>query len=259
MNSSKKIVLVSLFFSLLSLNALAQKELIIVTGDYPPYLSKNNKKESYLTQVLHKVADEMGVKFKFKFMPWKRCEITVDQLQAWAAIPYLRTPEREKKFAFSELLYTSNTKFFYYMPKDKKKAITYSGLYSGLKDLKPYKIGGIIGYYYVQAFLDAGLKPQLVTNEDQNLNKLFVGRIDLIPINETIGWHLINTRFPPEQVKNFGTLDNPLKTAFAYLMTSKKYPNTQELLKRFNQALEKIKSSGVYKKIIDQYGVTVIF
>lgn len=253
----KKLILGVIMLSF-AFNAFAQDELTIVTGKFPPFISKDTSK-SYLTEVLHEVAMEMGVKFKFRIMPWKRAELMVERLEAWGAIPYVRTPKREKIFDFSNMLYASNVKFFYYSPDGKKKDIKYSGLYPGLKNLKEYRIGGIIGYYYMQPFEDAGLKVQDVTDEKQNLDKLLLGRVDLIPMNETTGWYLIRNNYSPEEVKKFGTLDQPLKRGIAFLMTSKKYPNTQELLTRFNKALKKIKDTGVYQKVINKHQVTVDF
>jgi len=232
----------------LAFNAFAQEELIIATGKFPPFISKN-KSDSYLTEVLHAVAKEMGVKFKFRLMPWKRVDLSVENMTAWGAIPAVRTAKREKIFDFSDTLYTAKIKFFYYSPDGGKKNIKYSGLYSGLKDLKKYRIGGVRGYYYEQAFRDAGLKLSLVSNESQNVGKLFLGRIDLFAMNETTGWYLIknssslgseNPLFSSEKIKNFDTLDKPLKEVSTFLMTSKKYPNTQKLLKKFNKALKNL-------------------
>ena len=119
----------------------AETTLIIATGELPPYVSEN-RKESFLTEVLHEVAREMDVTFVFKFMPWKRCESAVEKLEAWGAIPYVRTPEREKKFYFSEKLFIRQAKFFFYSPGGTHKQIPYAGL----SDLKGYIIGGVRGY-----------------------------------------------------------------------------------------------------------------
>jgi CheY-like chemotaxis protein len=43
----------------------AETTLIIATGELPPYVSENQK-ESFLTEVLHQVAQEMGVTFVFR-------------------------------------------------------------------------------------------------------------------------------------------------------------------------------------------------
>ena len=256
MNSFKRVLVGSLLLlSVLSLSTFAQtEELTIVTGELPPFTSANPE-ESYLTEVLQEVGKEMGVTFTIKFLPWKRCEQQVDRLEAWGAFPYARTTAREEKHSFSDRLYFVAAKFFYYSPDGEKKDIPYADL----QDLKPYRIGGVRGYFYVKALEDAGLQFELVANEEQNPQKLAIGRIDLTIMNETVGWHLIKKLFPPDKVKNFGTLEKPYVESGSYLMTSKDYPNNEELLARFNAALKTVKESGVYQRIIEKHGVTVTY
>ena len=255
MKSLKRIVLISGLVLSIASGVFAQtEELTIVTGELPPFTSANPE-ESYLTEVLQEVGKEMGVTFTIKFLSWKRCVQQVERLQAWGAFPYISNPEREQKFFFSDRLYSAQAKFFYYSPDGKKKDISYTEL----QDLKPYRIGGVRGYFYVKALEDAGLQFELVANEEQNPRKLAVGRIDFIIMNETVGWHLIKKLFPPDKVKNFGTLEKPYTEFNSCVMTSKSYPNTQEFLTRFNAALKTVKETGIYQRIIEKYGVTVTY
>lgn len=236
-----------------SSQGLAETTLIIATGELPPYVSKNPK-ESVMTEVLYEVAHEMGVTFVFRFMPWKRCESAVEKLEAWGAIPYVLTPEREKKFYFSDKLFNREGKFFYYSRNGTHKQIPYAGL----SDLKGYIIGGVRGYYYEQSLLEAGLHVEFVTADEQNIWKLRAGKVDLVIADEVVGYYIIRKRFPLE-VGNFFTLLKPLDVIGDYLMTSKKYPDTQKLLTQFNMALKKIKENGVYQRILDKQGVVLSY
>ncbi len=232
---------------------LTETTLIVATDELPPYVS-TNPKESAMTEVLHEVAHEMGVTFVFKFMPWKRCELAVEELEAWGAVPYVLTPEREKKFYFSEKLFNREGKFFYYSRNGKPKQIPYSEL----SDLKDSIIGGVIGYYYEQSLLDAELHVEFVTTDKQNFWKLRAGKVDLIIVDEVVGFYIIRNRFPLE-AGNFFTLSKPLDVIGDYLITSKKYPDTRELLIKFNMALEKIKGNGVYQRILDKHDVVLTY
>jgi polar amino acid transport system substrate-binding protein len=231
----------------------AETTLIIATGELPPYVSKNPK-ESVMTEVLHAVAKEMGVTIEFRFMPWRRCESAVENLEAWGAIPYVLTPEREKKYYFSEKLFNREGKFFYYSKRGAPKHIPYAGL----SDLKGYIIGGVRGYYYEQTLLEAGLQVEFVTTDEQNFWKLRTGKVDLIIADGVVGSYVIRKRFPQE-AGHFLMLRKPLDVIGDYLMTSKQYPNTQNLLTEFNMALKKIKATGVYQRILDQYGVVLTY
>lgn len=237
----------------LSSKVSAETTLVIATGELPPYVSEN-RKESFLTEVLDEVAREMGVKFEFKYMPWKRCELALENQDAWGAVPYVLTPERGKKYYFSEKLFNRQAKFFSYSPDGKRKQIPYDRL----SDLKGYVIGGVRGYYYEQPLLQAGLQVELVTTDEQNFRKLKAGKVDLIPSDEVVGFHIIKKRFPLE-TGNFSTLSTPLDASGDYLMTSKKYPGTQRLLARFNAALKKVKENGVYQRILDKHGIVLTY
>ncbi|MHC1728271.1 MAG: substrate-binding periplasmic protein [Syntrophobacteraceae bacterium] len=253
MLTSLRVLILSLCVIGFSCKGLAVTTLVIATGEHPPYVSENQK-ESFMTEVLHEVAHEMGVRFEFRFMPWKRCELAVEKLEAWGAIPYVITPEREKKFDFSERLYNKQSKFFFYSRSGTYKQIPYADL----SDLKGYRIGGVRGYYYEQAFLEAGLDVEYVTAEELNFRKLQAGRVDLIPAEVVLGFHIIRKLFPLE-VGNFFTLSKPLDASGNYLMTSKQYPDSQNLLTKFNVALKKIKGNGVYQRILDKHAVVLTY
>jgi len=249
----KKLFMLGVCLLGFSSKGMAETTLVIATGELPPYVSQN-KNESYLTEVLHEVAREMGVKFVFKFMPWKRCESAVEKLEAWGAIPYVPTPERKEKYFFSDKLFNRQAKFFYYSPTGKSKQIPYSDL----SDLKNYIIGGVRGYYYEQPLLKAGLNVEFVTSDEQNFRKLREGKVDLIPSDEVVGFYIIRKRFPLE-ANNFFVLSKPLDASGDHLLTSKKYPDTQRLLTKFNAALNKIKKNGVYQKVLDKHGVVLTY
>ena len=236
-----------------STDVFAETTLIIVTGEIPPMISEQPE-NSFLTEIFQEVGKEMDVKFVFQFLPWKRCELYITELKAWGAIPYVKTPEREQIFDFSERLVNATSKLFGYSSDEKMRNISYTEL----NELKKYRIGGVRGYWYEKMFQDAGIKLDIVTNEEQNIKKLQAGRIHFAPMNETPGWHMIGKLFPEESGKFF-TLTKPLRAKDNFLMTSKQYPNGQELLTRFNAALKKIKQNGVFQKIADKRGMKVAY
>jgi len=211
--------------------------------------------ESFLTEILQEVAKEMGVTFVFKFMPWKRCELAIERMEAWGAIPYVPTPERESKFYFSDKLYHRQSFFFAYRHGGRKDEIRYSRL----TDLKGYRIGGVRGYYYLEAFREAGLDVDFVITEEQNFRKLLAGRVDLIPSDEVLGWYLVKKVFPSEEVGNVYILPKPYNVSGDFLITSKQYPDTKDLLAKFNTSLKKIKGNGGYQRILDKHRVALTY
>ena len=86
-------------------------------------------------------------------------------------------------------------------------------------------------------------------NEDDALKKLFLGRVDIMPLNELVGWNSIK-RLYPTQINMFAASKNALDTTNLNLMVSKKYPGAAKLLERFNKGMEIIQKTGVYKNIL---------
>ena len=249
---------VHLFLLTLSLasHAVAETVLRVVTYDFPPLISRNEEnRESYLIEILRAVGDEMGVTFAIDYMPWKRGEQTVMRGEAWGTLPYIRTPEREKHFLFSDELYHNKIRLFHYRARKEIRGIDFNEV----RDLAGHSIGGVMGYFYVSEFLGAGGRLELVTNDHQNIQKLILGRVSLALINETVGWYIIEKDFPGAGLENFGTLEKPYSIIRPGLMTSKAYPGGGQILSRFNAALKKVKASGTYRAITDKYGVRVYF
>jgi polar amino acid transport system substrate-binding protein len=110
--------------------------------------------------------------------------------------------------------------------------------------LKLYKLGGVRGYYYEEFFEKAGLDVDYVNKEINAIEKLKLGRIDLMPVNELVGWNLINTHFSEERHR-FKTLSLPLSVDPLHLIISKEYPESNKMLKKFNKALSACVEKGL--------------
>jgi polar amino acid transport system substrate-binding protein len=229
--------------------ALHSQTLVIVTNEYPPYVLADTP-HSFLPDLFAAIGREMGIHFDVQIMPWKRGEYEVKNLSAWGAAPYVRTPERDKIYDFSAPLYTSASDFFAYSKDGTKPDIPYETL----ADLRNYRIGGIQGYYYQKMFKEAGLDVDYALNEEQNFQRLQLGRIDLFPAATTVGWYIVYKMFPPDQAAKFYTLKKPLVPEKPLsVMISKQYPDGSRLLARFNAALARIKANGTYDRLVDKY------
>lgn len=241
--------------------SLAQdrERLPLATGEWPPYTSTQMEGYGIVTEITTAVVIEMGMTPDYKFVPWKRAEHMVKNGDAFAAFPYAITPARIKNFSFSDrVLINPNGRFFYRkarfdIPKDAKQ----------LSDLKSYKFGSLAGEASIATLEEAGIRLELVSKDSQNIMRLHAGRVDLILMDELLGWYLIRKLYPNEQ-HLFTTLDITFEEMInqsgnpnwdSYLMVSPEYPNAKALTKRFNNALKRIKENGVYDDILDKYGL----
>lgn len=232
----------------------ASGKVILTTGDWPPYVFETGGDPGPIPALVVAAFKEVGITPEIVFYPWKRAENEARQGNAFAAFPYARSAERQQEFDFSDPMYVVKGKFFYH-----KKYHPNGMPFEKLEDLRGYTIGGMLGSWYEGLFKETGLQTEYATME-QNLHKLALGRIDLTVEEENTTWYLIRQLYPDE-VDQFGTLAKPLEQpGFVNdlnLMVSRNYPNSAELLAKFNTGLKAIRDKGIYKQILEKYHIVV--
>lgn len=246
----KKIVLLSIVVFLFSTCIYGAQKIVLATGEWEPYTSEKMKDQGFFTEIVTAVFKELNIEVEYKFLPWKRCEDMATKGDVFAAFPYMITEERKKTFDFTDTVAKSTGKFFYHKGGNIKDGFNWNSY----ADLKSYKVGGTLGYWYEKDFQAAGLNTEFVPNEDSSFKKLQMNRIDLAASDELVGWQLIKSLFPKE-VSNFDTLDKPLNESELCLMVSKAYPDSKNLTEKFNTGLKKIKEKGIYSAILKKYNI----
>lgn len=236
----------AIFVIFLAVSSVSAETLVMATGEWTPYTSEHMEGYGFITEIVTEVCREMNIQPEYRFFPWRRCYTSVLSGKIWGAFPYSYTEERAKEVFFSEPVGESKTVFFYY--KEKKCD------YETLADLKSCKVGGVVGYFYEEALKKAGLDVDYAPDEASAVRKLFAGRTDLLPLNELVGWRLIKTEYP-DHIKEFGVLEKPYDVSELRVIASKSHPESESYLKRFNQALIKVKTSDTFKRILTKYGL----
>ncbi len=235
------------FMAIVAMADARADELILATGEWTPYTSEKLENYGFFTEIVAEVCKEMGVVPTYKFYPWRRCFSMVEKGEVMGAFPYTYTDERAMKVYFTETVTESNTVFFQY---GNKKPIKFKSL----KDLKKIQLGGVVGYFYEEAFRQVGLKVDYAPDEKSAIAKLIAGRMDLLALNELVGWHLIKKDFPAYK-DQFKTLDNNFSRNELKLIVAKDYPDSKKFLKNFNKALKKVLAGEMYKNILEKYGL----
>ncbi len=231
------------------------EKLVLATGKWPPYSSEDMEGYGIASRVITEVFRKIGIETEYKFYPWKRGELLIQEGNVFATFPYTRTEERLEKYLFTdEYIIYDKTVFFYYKEHHTKDDFKFEKI----EDLTSYNIIGLSGYHYLEKFRKAGLyeKLDITDGEETAFDKLIAGRNDLLPISEAVGWEIIKADFP-EEVDNFDTLDKPLVTSGFGLMVSKVYPDSEKLLNRFNKAFQTVIESGRYEKILSEYNLSL--
>jgi len=223
-------------------------KIAMAIGEWPPYTSKKMKNYGMASEIVTSALKEVGIEPQYESYPFKRIFLNVSKGKKWAAFPYAYTKKRAKEVIYSkEPIIKIKDKLFYYKKRPVKE-------FKELKDLKSITIGGCLGYWYNDLFKNAGLSIEYANRDLNSLKKLIIGRVDVVPMDEVAGWALIKKNFP-DQVNNFKTFEKALKIKGSFLISSKKYPGSKELLKKFETGFKLIKEKGIYKKILEKYGL----
>ncbi len=243
----KKIFISILLFGVFNIsNVIAHDfKLEIITEDWAPYnYVEDNIVIGFSVEIVQAIMEELGEKHEIKVYPGARGEMMLDSMPNIMNFSLLRTPERETKYKWIGPI--SEEAIYFYKRKDDPRE------FKTLDDIKRVKTITVPHKGLVKSYVDAqGITNinALTTREAQFLH-LFMGRADLSINASQIGvaYYLKKLNKPPDalvrtQVK---LLEFPL-----YIACSKGIPD--RVIKKWQRALDKIKSSGRYKQIYNKY------
>ena len=227
----------------------AQESVLIVTSELEPYISLRNGGSGLVFDLVKQAFAEVNRPVTIQFYPWKRAEMMVAAGEAYAAIPYIKNEERAKTYNFSEPLVFLSYKFLY-----NKEKFPQGFTWTKLEDFRGYTIGGGLGWYYLSAFEQAGLKVEAVVTEWQNLQKLLAQRIDFTVLDEITTYQILREK-NPEAIDKIGFCEKPESIVAFHLLISRKYPHTDEISAAFQQGLARLKEKGAYQQLFEQYQI----
>lgn len=206
-----------------------------------------DKRHSAMPEIAQAAFGRMGYAIQIRYTPWIRAlkETTAGECDALLGTFYTKT--RAETLAFSDPIGQVVISLL---------ALKTSHIhYRSLPDLKPYRIGVILGVAISPEFDTADfLHKDQTSSVDQNLSKLELGRIDLIAYKEQELTNAIKQHHP-KLVGKVEVLSPPLNITPTYCTFSKKSVHYQKHMAAFNQGLQRIRRDGTYASIIRKYAV----
>jgi polar amino acid transport system substrate-binding protein len=226
-------------FSFAESNCCSQKTIRIAVCEWPPYQSKKAKYFGGANRILTEAFAEFGVKVEYVWLPWKRA-VNNGQLGLCDCVAVgQKAIEWKDSFLFSDPVMNLKNVFFHL--KD------FHFDWKDIEDLKKFRIGIQRGYSYGDKFYEAKTKGMLTLDvantETQTYKKLLCNRIDLHLADLEVTRFLLTRDFPDQSSKIIAH-PRPFQTVQLYLMISKKCPESEYFLKKFNEGLRKLKESG---------------
>jgi len=119
-------------------------------------------------------------------------------------------------------------------------------------DLKTVKIGATKGWSYTSDFWSAGLNLRLLLDNDLHIDMLHLGRIDAVPLNTVSALYEIKAKGYSDQIT---FLPKVLKSKpyFNAFVTSSNHPRKVEIIKRYDEIIQRLLRDGTIQRIFDKY------
>jgi polar amino acid transport system substrate-binding protein len=253
--SRMKRLVVTTLASFLGLGCLAAESVKFAIGEWEPYTGQKMEAYGMVSEVVAAACAAGGLVAAFEFFPWKRAEAGVEGGTYFATFPYQETLERDPVYYFSEFLCRSSNGILLH----KSNAKTAHFTYSSPDDLNGFNIGTLAGSDAINLPLrHSRASVEEVQTVEQNLKKLEAYRLDAV-IDDRPVLFLATKKYcgtDAEKLSQFYFSEKGFGSTTEYkLMVSRKYPNSRELLVKFNTGLKLIKASGEYQKILKKYGL----
>jgi polar amino acid transport system substrate-binding protein len=231
----------------LPVSAFAQEVSVVTGEDYAPFTGSDLPGGGMLTQIVQAAFAQQGINTLLAWQPWKRGYLETSQGKYAATFPYIRTPEREQEFLYSEPIYTFNQHIYsrageVYEP-DNLSALAGKRLCYPLGWSPPVVIQQMIErgelYLHTPKSLDACAQIVLLKRDDFFLANDLLGNIVLRRMGEQrAGLRTSATRFP---------------TNTLHFIVPRNEPQAGSLLVSFNQGLAELQASGEYQQLIELY------
>lgn len=227
-----------------SSKALSLGDLTYMTEEYFPFnYEEKGEIKGISVDLLHLTFQELGMKpVRLEILPWARGYDRVLHEQNTVLFSMARTEEREHLFQWAGPIMV--VRFVLIARKDRNIKL------KSLKDLKGYSIGTVREDVADKLLDDYKriAKVQAVSDMKQNIKKIQDERLDMVAYDER-SWQKFATANDLD-IEDFETVyvlkEIPIYFAF-HSMTS------HSLVKRFQQALDKVKARPQYQHILDTY------
>lgn len=219
------------------------QSLTFSTEDYPPYSftdASGNAKGVYMEQVEIMMAKE-GFDYKVTVMPWARAIALAETQSMHCVFATARTAERENKFKWIVPLHTDRNVLIAL----KSKKIRLQHVTDGFE----YIVGTQRNDYTEAVLRDLGF-PNIDLSADFNLtlNKLFAGRIDIMPMSESSFNKIARGTTNFEKV--FTLSEQSLGVA-----CNKTVPDN--IIARLQKRLDDLIADGTQRRIFEKYGLII--
>lgn len=213
------------------------EQLMIATGEFPPYADSTTPDGGLVNGVIAAAATRVGIQATFLYMPWKRAIEATRAGRYDATSFWYYSEDRTADFIHVGPVSVERIVFLHRTDSPPPEWET-------LSDLAGLRIGAVPGYTYTPEFWELAAAGTLTVIEgptdEANVRKLHAGRIDLYPHGEIAAQYLIDRIFTPQDAAQLMMTEGALTTVQGYLLVGRHLPDAAELAARLQTAIDDI-------------------
>lgn len=226
--------------------ALAGDRLILTSGEWPPFFSEQLPCGGVGNRIVAESFKRAGVDVEFVYQPWMRAMRTARYGSAHGSSGWLRTPERERAFLFSDPIFTSRRVFFHRRDNDFR--------WRTLDDIRDLRVAVTLGsadeFAFEPVLAKGSGKLDLANSYTAGMRKLAAGRVDVYACNLSVGLHVLAHHMPRAEAVRITHHPRPIFEEANHLILSRRLPNAEALMARFNEGLRQLRESGRHAEIM---------
>ena len=241
------IAVLGLFCFFLSGQAIAEKEITILSSNYPPHIyAENGDIKGIRVEIMTELFKRMGYKYVPDIVPWARAVVMIKEGKADGICSIWYKPEREEFLYYPKFPYVLEVQAIY-QPKGTKEIY-----YRNLNDFKGLKVGIIRGFSFPKEFMESSLfEIQTVATDKQNFIKLAKGRLDIVISDSIVGDYVIKQDGLKDRV--YRNKYNYNEGFWEYVAFSKKLPDGKFISEEYDRVMKDLVREGFYSSIFLKY------
>ncbi|MFC4161006.1 substrate-binding periplasmic protein [Chitinimonas lacunae] len=224
--------------------ATVAEEITLTNGEWPPYLSEQAPHYGIASRVVSEAFAQEGITVRYVFRPWRRAYLEAESGKYHGSVVWTFEKDRGEVFHFSDPIFEGRSVFFHL------RTSTFD--WKRFEDLLDYQIGGTVGYTYEFEKLP-GIQVQRADTDSDNFRKLLAGRFDIFPSDIKVGYAVLRSGFPPEDVARITHHPRAYNVVSYHLILPKRHPESSRLLALFNRGLKKLRESPRAASYFDSF------
>jgi polar amino acid transport system substrate-binding protein len=207
------------------------KSLSITTGEWQPYVNKQNETEGLATNLLREIFSTDNTDVTWQYQNYELAYFQVVSKEKLASFPYFKTESRASEVLFSVPVFYASS-FVYYNRQYQKNIET--------KQLSNYRIGRVSGYSYGELIDNLLINAKEYVTEKQALTALLNNEIDYLPMTESVMNNMLNNEFSTQKLL-ITPLEGVKDTASLHLIAANNVEGEQ-VIKQLNLLINKVSS-----------------